>query len=146
LTKHPDFQSYTGGSSQMIYEPTRGLVEEWLGADGKPVYSGTCEAGAELDPELCPFDEQLTSQAHFDQWYRDTEDVNIPLLDFLTLDRQADDTYVFDVESGLFPLDDAGWVATTPPQEASFEEHNFGFTSELRYWFEFKGGEYLEFS
>ncbi len=146
LPKHPDFQSYTGGSSQGIFEPTPGLVLDRLGADGKPVYSGLCESGAMLEPESCPFDEQMTSEEHFEQWYRDTEGVNIAIPGVLELQRQADDIYVFDVESGLFPIDDAGWVATEPPSETRYEGHNFGFTSELRYWFEYKGGEYLEFS
>src|SRR5690606_7172891 len=41
--------------------------------------------------------------------------------------------------------DEAGWVATTPPEESLSDDHNFGFTTELRYWFEYRGGEFLEF-
>ncbi|HEX2882661.1 MAG TPA: DUF4215 domain-containing protein, partial [Polyangiaceae bacterium] len=48
---------------------------------------------------------------------------------------------------GFFPLNDAGWVATgdeDPWQGAN--GNNFGFTSEVRYWFQFQGGETLSFT
>lgn len=138
-TRHPDFQVYSGSGA------TLGLTDTLLGADGKPVYTGICEAGQPLDEALCPHEEQTTSEADFRQWYTDTEGVNIAVLDYLTFDRQADDTYVFGGGGGLFPLDERGWVATDPPEEALSDGHNYGFTTELRYWFEFKGGEFLEF-
>lgn len=138
--RHPDFQAFSGNAE------TPGLVEPFIGTDGKPVYTGICETGNELDEDLCPYEEQTTSKTDFDQWYNDTEGVNIPVSGTLTLVRQDDDTYVFDSGTGLFPLDGKGWVATDPVQEDLYENHNFGFTSELRYWFEFKGGEFLEFS
>jgi fibro-slime domain-containing protein len=137
---HPDFEVYKGTKA------TLGLVKPLLDADGKPAYTGICESGNVLDDDECPYDAQTTSQAAFEQWYRDTEGVNIPVSDTLTFARQQGDTYVFDSGSGLFPLDGQGWVAMDPPQEELFEEHNFGFTTELRYWFEFKGGESLQFS
>lgn len=139
VPRHPDFEIYSGGDA------TLGLTDALLGADGKPVYTGICEAGKTLDATLCPYDEQTTSEADFRQWYIDTDGVNIAVLDYLTFDRQPDDTYVFGGGGGLFPIDDRGWVATTPPEEEPTNGHNFGFTTELRYWFEFKGGEFLEF-
>lgn len=139
LPRHPDFQIYEGGDA------TLGLVDVLLGADGKPVYTGICEAGQALDDDLCPYEEQTTSEADFEEWYVDTDGVNIAVLDYLTFARQPDDTYVFGGGGGLFPLDERGWVATDPPEEETSNDHNFGFTTELRYWFEFKGGEFLEF-
>jgi fibro-slime domain-containing protein len=140
VSRHPDFQAFEGT------DITPGLVAPLLGDDGKPVYTGICEAGQDLDDELCPFGKQTTSERRFNQWFDDVEEVNVPVPSTMTFVRQEDDTYLFDSGSGFFPLDEAGWVATDPPQEDRFETHNFGFTSELRYWFEFKGGEYLEFS
>ena len=138
-SRHPDFERFSGSNA------TLGLVAPLLGIDGKPVYTGICEQGQALDAEECPYSAQTTSQANFDQWYRDTEEVNVPVLDSLTFTRNPDDTYVFDGQGGLFPLDEAGWVASTPPREILSSTHNFGFTSELRYWFEYRGGEFLEF-
>ena len=46
-------------------EATPGLVETSLGPDGKPVF-----AGLVVDPP------QMTTQANFDQWYRDVDGVN----------------------------------------------------------------------
>lgn len=138
--RHPDFQAYSGSRA------TPGLVEQLIGTDGKPVYTGICEDGQTLDEDLCPYEEQTTSEEAFDQWYRDVAEVNITEPSTLAFARQAGDTYVFDSGAGLFPLDGKGWVATDPVQEDTFNGHNFGFTSELRYWFEFKGGEFLEFS
>lgn len=140
MTKHPDFEQYWGTLA------TPDLVQPTLDEEGKPQYTGICERDETLDEELCPFGAQTTSEAHFGQWYRDTKDVNIAVPDTLTFQRQADDTYVFDSGEGLFPVDGKGWDATQPPQEALSSSHNFGFTTELRYWFEFKGGESLVFS
>ncbi len=138
--RHPDFQAFTGGAA------TPGLVDQLIGADGKPVYTGICENGEVLDEEICPYEEQTSSEEAFNQWYNDVPGVNIPEPSTLTFGRQEGDTYIFDSGSGFFPLDEKGWVATDPVQEDTFSDHNFGFTSELRYWFEFKGGESLEFS
>ncbi len=135
--RHPDFETYSGNAE------TLGLVEDQLGPDGKPVYTGLCEDGSDFTDAECPYEEQTTSQADFDEWYRDA-DSNIANLDSLTFDLQPDGTYVFDSGNGLFPLDDLGWVAEG--SETTSDDHNFGFTSELRHWFEFSGDEFLEFS
>lgn len=140
MAKHPDFEVYEG-----LY-PTPNLVQPTLDEDGKPQYTGICERGGTLDEELCPYGAQTTSEEHFRQWYRDIEDVNIAVPDRLTFKRQAGDVYVFDSGEGLFPVDGKGWDVTDPPKEALSLDHNFGFTTELRYWFEYKGGESLQFS
>ena len=54
---HPDFQAYIGTD--------RGIVEETLGADGRPVYA---------HPEgRTP---TTSGKEYFDQWYRDVPNVN----------------------------------------------------------------------
>lgn len=132
--KHPDFETYAG-------QGTPGLVEATLGSDGKPVYTGICEAGNITGP--CPYGAQTTSKADFDQWYRSVPAVNKTKVTKLSLDRQPDGTYYFPT-AAFFPWDGGGWVAAG--KEAAYSEHNFAFTSELRYWFEFKGDEKLIFS
>jgi fibro-slime domain-containing protein len=137
--RHPDFETFSGDAA------TPGLVEEQLGPDGKPVYTGLCEVGADYPKDECPYDAQTTSKADFDEWYRDA-DSNMPYLDSLTFDLQGDGTYVFDSGGGLFPLEGLGWVANGSEDPSADALLNYGFTSELRHWFEYSGGEYLEFS
>jgi len=150
--RHPDFEEYSGSDA------TPGLVENTLGSDGKPVYTGICEVYLEDPTPTCPEEQQTTSQKDFDQWYQDTSDVNITLVERMALNRQTDGSYYYPV-SYLFPLDEAGWVALESedshnadiydPNIDDFVEddldHNFGFTSEIRYWFEFQGDENLTF-
>ena len=121
---HPDFQ-YTIGDD-------RGIVAERLGPDGKPVYAhpgGTTPT--------------TNGQAVFDVWYRDSPRYNRVLVERLTLDRTAPGTFVFD-SNEFFPLDGRGFVAegSESPRNGG---HNFHFTSELRYWFVYAGGETLDF-
>ncbi|HET9621290.1 MAG TPA: DUF4215 domain-containing protein [Kofleriaceae bacterium] len=120
---HPDFENHNGTD--------RGIVTTQLGGDGKPVY-----ASATTTPTTA-------GKAYFDQWYRDTPGVNLTYAETLTLTRTAAATYVFD-NAAFFPLDGRGFVAagTEPARTGG---HNFSFTSELRYWFDYKGGEVLTF-
>ncbi len=135
VTKHPDFEAYSGD------DPTLGMVEDVLGDDGKPVYTGICE----LDNLIgsCPYDEQTTSKEDFDTWYRDTKGVNLTQVSSLSLALQGDGSYYFP-DGAFFPWDGMGWVEEG--SELDVDGHNYGFTSEIRYWFEFKGDEYLKFS
>ncbi len=73
---HPDFQHFSGS------QPTPGLVQNNLGADQKPVYTGICEA-SQTGP--CPYGQQTTSKSAFDQWYRYAANVNKPYIVYLSL-------------------------------------------------------------
>lgn len=125
--RHPDFQRDGGGFKT-------GMVEKTLDSHGKPVFSGTC------DGSCTP---SITSQDTFNQWYRDTQGVNLTKIIPISLGKQADDSYYFG-QASFFPLDNDGFVAAGLETQSS--GHNFGFTSEIRSWFEFRGGEYLKFS
>ncbi|QSQ18914.1 DUF4215 domain-containing protein [Pyxidicoccus parkwayensis] len=113
-----------------------GIVTATLGSDGKPVYAKEGVSSATTH-----------GKAAFDQWYRDTDKVNKPLVGFLELNRQSDGSYVFDNPT-FFPLDTAGWVASGDEplrNDNTGVKRNFSFTSEARYWFEYKGTEVLTF-
>ena len=158
-TRHADFEAcYMGGSA------TTGLVEASLDtSSGKPVHSGDCSVGttcSNATPQ-CPYERQLTGTTEFDQWYRTSDPtaagrVNIAQVDFLSMRRRTDGSFQFDsanttdnpIPGGFFPLDAKGWVALDKetPYSVSDVPHNFGFTSETRYWFEYQGGELLSFS
>ncbi|QSQ21630.1 DUF4215 domain-containing protein [Pyxidicoccus parkwayensis] len=110
----------------------KGIVATLLGADGKPVYA---KEGASSTT--------THGKDAFAQWYRDVDRVNRSVVDSLELTRQPDGSYVFD-SGAFFPLDGKGWVATGD-EPARNDGHNFSFTSEARYWFEYKGTEVLTF-
>ncbi len=133
-TRHPDFEIFSGSN------PTPGMVATQLGADGKPVYTGICGSPI-IGP--CPYNQQTTSQANFDQWYNDVAGVNIKRVTKITLTQQSPNSYYFP-DSSFFPMDGLGWVLAD--QENPSNGHNFGFTSEVRTWFTFNGGESLAFS
>ncbi|HQK16255.1 MAG TPA: DUF4215 domain-containing protein [Polyangiaceae bacterium] len=133
--RHPDFEHFSGAAA------TPGLVNSSLGVDGKPQYTGICGEGNIVGP--CPYGPQTSSKAAFDQWYRNDPSVNKTEVAKIVLTRQPNGSYFFP-DAAFFPLDGKGWVAAGA--ENASGGHNFGFTSELRTWFEFKGGESLEFS
>lgn len=146
-TRHPDFETYGGmGVTPM-------LVMGKLAADGKPAMDGRC-ATVGVPPQ-CPYDRQLTSAANFGAWYHDTAGTNIPIVAALLLPRSAGGAYVFDSgKKGFYPIDGRGWTAA-PAREAAAAadavindggEHNFGFTTEIHYFFQYRGGESLTFS
>jgi fibro-slime domain-containing protein len=127
---HPDFEAFSGSDA------TTKLVSATLGPDRKPVYASHCEKMP--DPALCPYKQQTTSKAAFDQWYRYTKDVNQPYVVFLKfVAQQGISTFS---SNAFFPLDGAGW-GNTPQQN-----HNFGFTTELHTRFQYNGGEVFKFT
>lgn len=108
----------------------RGVVTPMLGADGKPVYASATDTPS------------THGAATFNQWYRDTPGVNMTEVGRLQVDLQGNGSYVFD-STAFFPMDDAGFVRAG--LEPIRHGHNFNFTSELRYWFTYAGGESLDF-
>jgi fibro-slime domain-containing protein len=116
---HPDFEHWCCG-----YVP--GMVDSQLDPQKKPVLANVGS------PQM------ITSAATFAQWYTDVQGVNQVVLSKLTLAKQPDDSYVF-ASSSFFPLDGLGFGNEG-------RGHNFHFTSELRYWFTYQGGEVLDFT
>lgn len=134
-TKHPDFERFSGST------PTLGLVETQLNDEGKPAYTGICELDHIVGP--CPYGAQTTSAENFATWYKDVPGTNLTKVEKLSLAKQLDNTY-FLANSAFLPWNNQGWV--TAGQELQNAGRNFGFTSEVRYWFEYAGGETLSFS
>jgi fibro-slime domain-containing protein len=148
---HPDFNTFTGTG-------VLGAVEDTLGADGLPVLVA---AGG-----------NFTSVARFNQWYRDTPNVNLPLVRDLTLDAVGDGSFVFDsaeaVDAQFDPILEDGWQTpvaiggqpptvyegtefcvedlVSQPGAAGATPRNLSFTTETRFVFEYQGGEHFEFS
>jgi fibro-slime domain-containing protein len=145
-SRHPDFEIFGGmGVTPMLVRPM-------LDAAGKPVVDGRC-----MQPGVtaaCPYDQQLSTAANFDQWYRDAATANVNVPATLVLARLANGSYVYDSGSrGFYPIDNQGWIAagreTTVLADPIINDgraHNFGFTTEIRYFFQYRGGESLIFS
>jgi fibro-slime domain-containing protein len=143
-TRHPNFEDNIGTGV------TTGLVQSALGADDKPVYAGICD-NASASATVCPHGRQLTTQADFDQWYRDTT-MSVRADSFIILTLNATGQYVFNGGSpgnpflpfGKTDLTGVGWVAQG--HELAATAGDFGFTTEVHYWFQLQGGETLNFS
>jgi fibro-slime domain-containing protein len=134
-TRHPDFEIFAGSAA------TLNLVQSTLDlSDHKPVFAGNCIAPGVTT--ACPYNQQLTTEANFDQWYNDIVGVNLSIAVQLPFTQGAGNTYSY-VDNSLFPFTGGGWVAAG--NENASGGNNFGFTSEARYWFEYQGGEVLDF-
>ncbi len=105
---------------------TTGIAKVALDADGKPEYSGVGNL-------------HVDSQDNFKSWYRDDPNYNIKFIDKLPL-TNVGGVYTYD-NSLFFPLDNRGWVVDPVNPEQLFAGdvgmHNFAFTSELHYWFQY---------
>src|SRR5262249_13955343 len=128
---HPDFEAFSGTAA------TTGLVAVALGADQKPVYASKCGAPP-AGGNVCPYGQQTTTQANFDQWYRFLDGTNKPYLVYFRF-AQNGAVYTFQSTS-FFPLDGKGW-GNTPGQP-----HNYHFTTELHTQFQYNGGERFQFT
>ncbi len=116
---HPDMEDFLGTD--------KGIVAATLGPDGKPVYAN---AGGTTPT--------TSGQANFDQWYTDVAGVNFTVLQAITLTKLPTGEFRYD-NSNFFPLNGLGFG-----NEGN--GNNFHFTSEVRYWFEYKGTEQLDFT
>ncbi len=146
---HPDFQLPTTGRTAET-----GIVTDTLGDDGKPVYANPPAGGT------------TSTQANFDQWYRDVDGVNIPFvvgLHFVANPSGGNGVVTFAASLGTstgtgrnrdagapavatssyFPADGLGWNDTARADDGN--EHNFAFTTEIHTAFIYNGGEKFTF-
>jgi fibro-slime domain-containing protein len=131
--RHPDFELFSGA------DVTKGLVATELDANRKPVYASHCELMP--DPTLCLNGQQTTTQAAFDQWYRDTPGVNHSYLLYFQL-KPVGNVVSFQSEN-FVPVDDVGFNDAYLALDDKM--HNYGFTTELHVKFKYAGGESFTF-
>ncbi len=139
-TFNPDFNPSPTGTHL-------GITTDYLDIEGKPVWN---ENGAGVGQGGYP-----ASSSSFDAWYRTSPSIladgNIEVVGELTLTRpnpgSFPNRYRFS-SNDFFPLDDIGWELAAPPlQELPLSNgHNFGFTTEVHYFFVYQGDEVLSFS
>ena len=142
---HPNFEpSVIGGLCKGIVMPT-------LGPDRKPVYNDAVDKAKS----------NTTNATDFDAWYHDNTPYTKMVLDTITLVRQANGTFLYNHGGTdpkvtnpppFFPLDNRGWATLPDGPEIPYlgadsagQKHDFSFTSEVRYWFEYRGSEQLDF-
>jgi fibro-slime domain-containing protein len=116
---HPDFEKFSGVDHT--------ITAALLGADHKPAYAnpgGTTPT--------------TSGKANFDQWYNDVTGTNFTFLQTMSLTKQMSGVFQF-TNTSFFPIDGKGFGNQG-------NNHNFHFTSEVRYWFEYKGNEQLDFT
>jgi fibro-slime domain-containing protein len=128
---HVDFEAFSEA------ETLPGLVDVALGPNG-PKFVGQPGVG-------------ITSAESFNSWFQDNTEFNIHINDTLNLTAtQAGFEFKTD---RFFPIDEKAQVAlereATRSNQAcggsATEKHNFSFTSELRFWFDYSGAEQLTF-
>jgi fibro-slime domain-containing protein len=152
-TRHADVEQAWEGK-----DVSPGLVKATLDARGKPVFDGRCSDAAPAtltDPAICPYGQMLSTKQSFDAWYNDANGESLAVSGALLLEADAKGAYVFDsANTGFYPIDGKGFTAA-PAQETTAQadpvvndgrQHNFGFSTEIRYFFQYRGGESLTFS
>lgn len=146
---HPDFNDPDDGNGSISF----GIVEPILGADGRPDL-----AYATADPNDGTGLPKASDR--FDQWYDSSSPWNREEVRYLTLTQNMG-TFSYDSgngfpgnsTNGFYPIDSGGWVAqgSEALRQSSATandggDHNFNFTTETRFFFEYAGNEVLSFS
>ncbi len=144
---HPDFQR-DGTDSNIAGAPCTTANQDTCG-----------QLDAQRKPQLDGSHPTVQSADSFALWYRDTDpagDVEIEVIDgslLLQQDPVVEDRYVFS-SAAFFPLNGIGHNAdgSTSCGEQNggccggvCAGRNYHFTTELRYFFQYQGGETLEF-
>ncbi len=128
---HPDFECFDGAAT--------GMVATDLDVERKPVRVANSKT---------------TSDAAFAQWYRSDDNINRSIATELTLAGIGSGAYQVDATS-FYPATGRGFDTVTCGGAAcevlhtdgnSAGETNFHFTSEVHFWFQYKGTETLAFS
>jgi fibro-slime domain-containing protein len=132
---HPDFDHWVGAGQAGMAQPTLSTSN-----GGVPVHVPQCTM---LTANLCPSDGAPAWNAStdwFGMWYVDTPTYNKTVVKTLTLPEIAGGAFQY-TDEAFFPLDGvAGTWGTSPGWT-----HNYGFTSVVRYWFEYAGTATLTF-
>jgi fibro-slime domain-containing protein len=150
---HPDFDRFNG-------DGVAGIAQFNLGPLGVPVHGPTCTAGTANPSFNVTYCDPGTTTPTWDKtvdyysaWYVDTS-YSKTIVQTLTLGGQLNGansatcstganpdctSYAF-TSGAFFPIDNMGW-GNTPG-----ETHNYGFTSQTRYWFQYTGTATLSFN
>lgn len=149
---HEDMEETFKGDGVRIY-----LVKPEIGEGRKPVFNDDASFGSDEKPgvgcsgdqpdncQYYPTQPVITSKATFDQWYRDTPDVNQTFEREIELLPDGNGAYVFDSAGtpGFFPLGPTDGFGVTPPGNGKMA--NFLFTTEIHLEFGYELGQKFTF-
>jgi fibro-slime domain-containing protein len=151
-TTHPQFEIDPLNSPRLP-----NIVLDQLGPGGKPVYNPAFVFEDQARPWTMDGAKPAASgaatlnaaqiAARFNEWYTDVPGVNETLIDTLDLAALPDGSFQFSATGAnnqFFPIDDLGFG--NEGIDGNGDARNFHFTSEVRQWFEFQGGELLQFT
>jgi fibro-slime domain-containing protein len=147
---HRDFNDGNDASSNV----SQGIVATLLTGAGRPQLSGAGSGAATGDVTTG----NPKTAAEFNEWYVSVPGRNVVESRELVLTLSGD-TYTFDSAGvGFYPIDADGWanpsVAVAEREAARTSDnppndglaHNFNYTTETHFWFQFDGTEVLTFS
>ena len=140
----PDFNNPTDSNGSIAFD----ITEDFLDGEGRPVLSNEnlYVSGSNEGPPH--------TADSFAQWYRTSPTLdsqgNLEVVGELELGSTGDNVYQFS-SSSFFPLDSAELAPLAWPNEPTYGEmvfsgHNFGFSTEVHYFFVYRGDEVLSFS
>lgn len=139
---HPDFEMDFAGDGIRL-----NLLSPMLGADDKPVFASSVGCPARTGEQACRTDWTVTtpvinSATTFDQWYRNTPNVNVSFESQLELRETQPGSGVYVYSSNdFFPLGPAEGFGVTPPNQG----RNFLFTTEIHLNFVYGAGQKFSF-
>jgi fibro-slime domain-containing protein len=129
---HPDFQRFIGAGEAGIPAPM-------LDMTGKPAHAmGPRRLTVNGDPGY-------TDKDYFAIWWRDNPAYNRTFREQLVFMRGAAGTYQYG-SNAFYPLEGRGFGPYMGSPAKGGGHRNFHFTSEVRHWFEYRGGERLDFT
>ncbi len=167
-----DFQGHgTGGHSDFnnyCCSEQKGIVKEMLDANRKPVYAGTDAAPIAMTTGKTAFDQWYRDVSGTNSTFYQSLTLLQNATTKTTYAMNSDSDEPWFARCGFFPLDTTPKIDSNTGLPASYTDgafpgrvctayesagfgdewlnHNFGFTSELRYWFQYQGGENLKFT
>ena len=139
---HPDFEMDFRGDVVR-----RQLVAKDLGPDGKPVFASSvgCPAQQGSPPECANWnvtEPVITSAESFNQWYRDTPNVNVAFERTLELVETPAGSGFYKFSSNeFFPIGNDEGFRVTPAGQG----RNFLFTTEVHVTFQYVAGSRFTF-
>jgi fibro-slime domain-containing protein len=164
-TGHPDFGHY-------CCNETKGMLASTLDANRKPVWAGpnvVANPSSTMFTGKTEFDQWYRDVSGVNQTFQQSLILLQSATDKNTYAMNSDTDPPWDERCGFFPLDsndplidqytgnpvtymDGAFAGRTCHAYQglgfgnSWANHNFGFTTELRYWFQYQGNENLKFT
>lgn len=128
-TRHPDFES-----GMSTYEVEKNIPQSVLPADKFPLYANCPEN---------PGCKTVTSNATFEQWFRNLTGVNKAFILTLQLTQSSPGIYTHN-DDAFFILDGMGYGNEHP--YTGSPDHNFGYCIKINTHFTYHGGEVFNFT